>query len=244
MRARAVVVAIVALALAIVCVRLGLWQLSRWQGKRANGEALRAALAAPATPMTSAAASAASADVEHVRAAGHFDESWRLLVSDQWRGDSAGVELVSPLLLENGGAVLVDRGWLPSADGVDARVPALADSGPCRIEGLLEPPPRAGRASAWQRLPDAGAGRWAARWLEPDSARARLPYAIAPRVLVALADSLAPALPRRAAPEAPDPTMHLAYAVQWALFALAFLGGAALVLVRDRPARATSGSRA
>jgi surfeit locus 1 family protein len=237
MRPRAAIIAIVALVLASACVRLGLWQLGRWQEKRRANGALGAALAAPAAPLRGAADAAAGSAPRRVRARGAYDESWHLLVSDQWDGDSAGVELLTPLKLEGGGAVLVDRGWLPSSDGIRARPQERAEPGGREIEGLLEKPPAVRRPLPWERLSgDDGPALWSARALELDSARARLPYPLADRVLLALPGPSAPALPRRRPPEPADSGMHLGYAVQWALFALAFLAGGTLVLVRERAA--------
>jgi len=98
------------------------------------------------------------------------------------------------------------------------------------------------RTAAWEPLPADSARVLSARALGADSLAGHAPYAIAPWVLRALPDRAAPALPARAVPEPPNSAMHLSYAVQWFLFALAFLAGGALVIARGRAAAAGGGA--
>ena len=235
MKARAFVVGAVAILLAAACVRMGLWQLSRWNEKRALARDLSAALAAPAVPLPSDPGAWPAARARRVIATGAFDPRWQLLLSDRWRGDSAGVELLSPARLAGGNVVLVDRGWLASNDGIHARLPAEAETGPQTWTALLEPLPPHAKTPAWERLPADSVRIYSARALGADSLRARSPYAIWPWVLRALPDPVAPALPSRERPEPPNAMMHLSYAVQWFLFATAFLAGWWFVLRRSRP---------
>jgi cytochrome oxidase assembly protein ShyY1 len=233
MRPRGWVIAVVSLLAAVVCVRLGIWQLSRWQQKRRVNATLQGALAAPPVTLGSLSEAEAGSVPRRVRAFGVYDTSWHLLVSDQWDGDSAGVELYTPLRLPDGGAVLVDRGWLPSPDGIEARPQDHDEPFAGAVPGLLEAPRAVQRPLAWQRLSGEAPVRWSARMLVLDSVRARLPYRLADRVLVALPARTAAALPRRRAPEPLDPGSNISYAVQWALFALAFLAGGTLVTLRE-----------
>ena len=234
MNARAALVAVVALALAALCVRLGSWQLSRWQEKRHANAALRSALAAPPLPLRTLVAPPASLAGRRLIAEGSFDETRHVLLSDRWRKEQPGVELLTPLVLADGGTVLVDRGWVPAANGVEAAPNAFAQPGPSRVPGLLVPVPRGVRAPAWERLPGATPARWSVRALDADTLRARLPGVSAGWVLRALPDSSAPSPPLREAPEPADDGMHLSYAVQWFLFAAASLAGGAFVIVRGR----------
>jgi len=237
MRPRTLIAGIACLALAITCARLGLWQLSRWGEKRRwNADCRAAAIARPETLAPPLPALAALRG-RRLRLAGRYDEAWHVVLDARWRDDSAGVEVVTPLRLADGSAVLVDRGWLASADAMSASDSALAEPGERAVTGIAEPMAR-GRGPAWSRLPHLSATAWSARRLDPDSVRARLPCAVAPWVLHALPDSLAPQRFVRSLPLAENEIMHLSYAVQWALFSLAFVAGGWLVAARDRAARA------
>lgn len=236
MRPRALLIALVALVAAGVCARLGVWQLGRLAEKRRVNAAWNEARNAPVLALDDASGALAPLDLRRVRAAGSYDESLHVLVSDRWWKDSAGVEVMTPLRLNRGGVLLVDRGWLPAADGITARPQDCREPGPRAVTGVLVPiaRPRRAPAGAWTRLAGGHAEVWSARVLDPDSLRAHLPYAIAPYMLRALPGPGAPDRPRRLAPEPGDEGMHLAYAVQWFLFASAFVAGAVFVLVKDR----------
>jgi surfeit locus 1 family protein len=234
MKPRALVVAVVAIVLAAMCARMGLWQLSRWNEKRDLARRYHDALIAP--PVALPAALAAWDDVRgrRVLARGELDERWQLLLSDRWRGDSAGVEVFTPVRLEGGGIALLDRGGLPSADGIHAAPVAWSEPGMRTWVALLEPLPPHAKTPAWERLRADSAGTlWSARALGADSLAAHAAFALPAWVLRALPDTASPALPARALPEAPNATMHLSYAVQWFLFALAFLAGWWFVLRRQ-----------
>jgi surfeit locus 1 family protein len=239
MQPRALIVAVIAIVLAALCVRAGLWQLSRYDAKRALARSYREALAAPPVALPGPIAAWEDVRDRRVLVRGELDERWQVLLSDRWRGDSAGVEVLTPVRLESGVIALLDRGGLPSADGIHAAPADWSEPGPRAWIALLEPLPRHVHTPAWERLRADSAGTlWAARALCADSIAAHAPFALAPWVLRALPDSSAPALPARALPEAPNAMMHLSYAVQWFLFALAFLAGWWFVLRRPAPGRA------
>jgi surfeit locus 1 family protein len=231
MKPRAVIVAVVAIVLAAFCARAGLWQLSRYQDKRLLARHYREALAAPPVALPAAAAAWADVRDRRVLVRGELDERWQVLLSDRWRGDSAGVEVLTPLRLEGGAVVLLDRGGLPSVDGIHAAPVAWSEPGPRAWLALLEPLPPHARTPAWERLrADSTGTLWSARALGADSLAAHAPFALAPWVLRALPDSASAALPARSLPEPPDAMMNLSYVVQWSLFALAFLAGGWFVL--------------
>ncbi len=236
MRPRALLIALVALVAAGVCARLGVWQLGRLAEKHRVNAAWSEARHAAVLALDDANRALAPLALRRVRAAGTYDEARHVLVSDRWWKDSAGVEVMTPLRLERGGVLLVDRGWLAAADGITARPQDCREPGPRAVTGVLVPiaRPRRAPAGAWTRLATDGADVWSARVLDPDSLRAHLPYAIAPYVLRALPGPGAPERPLRRAPEPEDEGLHLSYAVQWFLFASAFVAGAVFVLAKDR----------
>jgi cytochrome oxidase assembly protein ShyY1 len=233
MNTRAVVVGVVSVVLSSMCLRAGLWQFSRYQEKRVLARHYREALAAPPVALPADPAAWEAVSERRVLATGELDGRWQILLSDRWRGDSAGVEVLTPLRLDGGAIVLLDRGGLPSADGIHPSAVAWAEPGVREWLALLEPLPPHARTAAWERLRADSAGTlWSARSLGADSLAAHAPFATAAWVLRALPDPAAPALPARSLPEPPDAIMNLSYVVQWFLFALAFLAGGWFVLRR------------
>ncbi len=237
MRPGPVVVAVVAIVLAAMCARMGIWQLSRWSEKRHLADAYRAALAAPPVPLPASPGAWGGVGARRVIARGTYDARWQVTLCDRWRGDSAAVELLTPMRLRGGALVLVDRGGLPSTDGIHARLQDYGESGEVQITGLLERLPEHAKGAAWERLPDEAAVVWSVRALGLDSLTAHAPMTFAPWLLRALPDPSAPPLPERLTPEPPQSLGHLSYAVQWFLFAAAFLAGWLFVLRRERGAK-------
>ena len=213
---------------------MGAWQLSRWSEKRALAGVLREALARPAVPLPADSGEWPAVHHRRVIVTGALDASWQVLLSDRWRGDSAGVEVITPVRLSSGEVALLDRGGLPSPDGIHATPGTWLEPGATAWTALLEPLPAHAKTSAWDLLRANSPTLYSARALGADSLAARAPFPIAPWVLRALPEPSAPALPARETPQPPDATMHLSYAVQWFLFALAFLAGGWFVLRRSR----------
>lgn len=225
MKLRRLAVALLALAVACACVRLGFWQLARRAEKHARNEEIRGALTGTPVPLRGADEPLARLRGRPVVVEGTYDETRHVLLAGRWRDDDPGVEVLTPLKLADGAAVLVDRGWMPAADATTARPESLAESGPRAVRGLIKPLPRGARGGRWIALPGAGVVRWSARVPDLDSLAPRFPYTLAPFVLRALPDSLAPRLPRRDVPAMLDETMHLSYALQWFAIAMIVLVG-------------------
>ena len=134
-RGREWALVVVAIAAAAVCVRLGIWQLSRLGTRRAYNAEIRAARARPPLEISGAVPVESIAD-RRVRVRGVFDYEHERL----WRGPMyqgiPGVHVLTPLLLAPDTAVLVDRGWVASADA--ARIELKEWRGPDSsvVEGI------------------------------------------------------------------------------------------------------------
>lgn len=209
---RGVVAAAVALVIAAVCVRLGVWQLDRLGQRRARNAALAARLALPALQVRGGGGgiSADSARQRRVVATGVYDYARE----QTWPGRSfegtPGVALVTPLRLADGSEVLVDRGWVPSPDAFHVDHAAYREADTATVEGLALVPPR-GRGDV--------------------DATGFLPFVIQQEAPLA-----SRGLPRRWPPPALDNGPHLSYAVQWFSFAVIVLVGTA-ALLRRTPSR-------
>src|SRR3979490_1709669 len=104
-----------AFLVAAMCVGAGVWQLDRLHGRRERTALLSAARARPPL-VVNGALPADSARDRRLEARGVYDYGHERLWRPRGDQGSPAVDLVAPLRLVDGAAVLVDRGWAPSPD--------------------------------------------------------------------------------------------------------------------------------
>jgi surfeit locus 1 family protein len=220
---------------AAVCVRLGIWQLDRLSERRAANRLALAGRARPPVELTGRAGQTiAELNDRRVVAEGVYDREHEVVIRGQALQGAPGVYVVTPLRLAGSdSAVLVLRGFVPSADAVRADLDSLNEPGTVRVRGLASPIPSGGG----QRLEYAGRATWAR--LDLESLRARIPYPLLPVVLRQAPDSSLPRFPRRLEPQELDDGPHLGYAIQWFLFG--GMAAAFAVLVVGRTGRDSPG---
>lgn len=226
---------LLALAAAGLCVRLGFWQLGRWQAKRAALAAAATRAGAPVQDVYASWELTPAAVGTRLRVHGQIDERRHVLLAGRIDQGEPGVALVSVFALEGGGHVLLERGWLPALDARDADPRAVASRGPQVLLTQLDSLPGTPLRAQWLPLPGEPT-RWSVGRLTLGGVRTHLGDSLAPFRLVALPEPGAPARPKRVAPAAPDATMHLSYALQWFLFAAGIVGATAFVAWRRRGA--------
>ena len=142
-RWRWVTVAVVAIML--VLARLGVWQLDRLAERRAANAQLMAVLTSSTIFVNddlTALAGQPPADVapglanRDVFLEGEYDfAAQRILVLQNYQ-DQPGVHLITPLVLDSGAAVLVDRGWIPDEEYQAGHLFADA-AGPQPVSGYI-----------------------------------------------------------------------------------------------------------
>jgi surfeit locus 1 family protein len=207
--------------------RLGVWQLGRLRERRAANLVTTTARSAPPVTLGPTLSGTDSLSEHHVVARGRYDHTRDIVVRGDVLQGVPGVRLVTPLLLAaDGPAVLVDRGFLPAPDAVTVNTKGSEEPGEIEVRGIALPVPRGGGE------PIEHGGRVTWRRLDLDSLRTRLPYAVLPIYVKQSPDSTLPKFPRRLEPAPIDEGSHLAYAVQWFLFA--GLAAAFAVLVVGR----------
>jgi len=223
-RARQVALVVIAVVITAVCVRLGFWQLDRLHGRREVNAMLAARGALP--PVDLATADPESLPYAHVTVTGSYDPTHEIVLSGRSYQGMAGNHILTPLVLEDGRAVLVDRGWVP----LDVASPpvtgaAAAPTGHVTVSGLALPPdsvsssPVSPAPSVVTRI-DLGVA---------------LPYGLVPvYVLLQTQDpAQASGSPIPGVPPALDEGPHLSYAIQWFAFATIAIVGCAVLLRRD-----------
>jgi cytochrome oxidase assembly protein ShyY1 len=109
-----------ALAAATACVLLGMWQLDRLQGRHARNDLLRGNLSiapAPVNRLLGVDRPPAEADQwRRVQARGRYDTQRELLVRNRTLEGAVGYHVLTPLVTDDGPALLVDRGWVPAGE--------------------------------------------------------------------------------------------------------------------------------
>lgn len=220
----------------IVCARLGFWQLDRLADKRAINVAMARARARPPIVVLDSLPDTETAPGHRFAITGHFDERTQVLLRGRLRGGEPGVEVVTPLVLADGvDAILVNRGWLPAPDGVTAAPLDFPEPDTQTVIGIVEARAADAMRTPMRQLPGDTPTLYSAPSIDPDSVAARVHYRLAPFVLRQLPGPGVPDRPMRTEPEPLGTFVHISYATQWFLFAIASLAAAAFVLHRGRP---------
>lgn len=216
---------------AAICVRLGIWQLHRLHERRERNARIEARIHLSPIGLDRLPTDTAGLEYRPAIARGHYDNAHSIVFAGRSYDGVPGVYLLTPLLMEGGGgALLVNRGWLPSPDAATVDLAPYAVTGAVSADGILLPMPSSARAAAVDTFRTV--------WYHPDARdiRRQFPYPVAPVYLQQLPAPGTPVRPHRLPPPALDEGPHLSYAIQWFSFAtIGIIGWAALVLRRGRP---------
>lgn len=229
---------LVALVMALF-IRLGFWQLDRYEQKRAYNALLAQRWAQEPFNLSREPLPADLKEMEYrrVTADGYFDYAHQIVLRGQVYRDTAGVVLVTPFVMSDNRAVLVARGWVP-ADRADPQFwPELEEPAGTPMIGLLRP-----SQTAPNGQPSAPADAAQREWYRIDIAaiQAQMPYQLEPVWIQQLPEPSRPLdrLPVREEPMALDASTHMSYAVQWFSFAvIAGFGYVMFVRFKERQAQ-------
>ncbi len=213
----------IAVGVAIVFARLGVWQLDRLGERRTRVQWFEAQFNKP--PVAAAAELFNdSLDYRRVAVSGRFDFTRELIVVAQSYRGVPGVQLVTPLQLGGLGAVLVERGWVPSPDAKTLDHEAYLEADSTRVAGVLirVPTTELRAREEWPRY---------VRFPSPEALAESYPYRLATYVIRRTElPSGAPNDLRALPPPELNNGPHLSYAVQWFSFALVALVGAVILV--------------
>ncbi len=228
---------------AVGMVGLGLWQLDRYHLRSEINARIDAAAIATPVPLTQVlsaptpaqpgvvgARPPAEAAWTRVTVSGRYDSQHEILARARTVRGRVGFEIITPLVLRDGSAVLVDRGWVPPAAAGSATPPEVppAPAGEVTVLGRIHAPES--RAGSTENF----GGKLSVRRIAPDLIAPALPYPLYGAYLT-LENQEPPADPAYVAipPDYENAGMNAGYVVQWWIFAALTLVGLGYLVTRE-----------
>lgn len=226
---------VVALGLAALFVRLGMWQLDRLDERRASNALIESRTESPPRPLDELIAEFGSDPAELVhrsaRVRGTFRQDLEFISVGRTFGAAVGTLVLTPLELEDGRLLVVARGLVPTDEAGPPAVAHPPPSGLVTVTGRIddgedplrigEPDPVDGVLTSLSRV-DLD---YIAEWLPADVLDISM-----------LLDEVSPAEPGEQPVRVPDEELgegsHLGYAIQWFGFAVIAVVGVGFLVYR------------
>ncbi|AXK34212.1 SURF1 family protein [Streptomyces armeniacus] len=236
---------LLAVALVPAMVKLGFWQLHRHEAKVAHNDLIAESLAAPAVPVSELTSTGRGPDDDvrfrTVTAKGTYDTEHEVVVRQRTASDeqTIGYFVLTPLVQRDGTAVLVNRGWI-AAGGDLTRFPKVpaAPEGQVTVTGRM----MADETTASSGIKDKPGLPPRQVMLINSEQQSKSLHKPVLRGYVQLTQT-APKPSGKQPERLPEPDHgsigpHMAYAVQWWLFAAAVPVGWVILVRRERRDRA------
>jgi surfeit locus 1 family protein len=214
--------------LAILFLTLGGWQVRRLNDRLAHNAFLASRRYGPVLSLDSLPPDTGEAHFRRVHISGSYDYGQQIIFTLRGRNGSPGVNIITPLL-RNGKdtAVLINRGWVYSPDGITVDLNRWREAETVSAHGFVEtfptkgpfPPPNPKRPREFRRLN------------RPDLQKI-FPYPIANYYVVLSDSSSSASAPPRVEPLPLDEGPHRAYAIQWFSFAAISIIGLVIFIRR------------
>ena len=209
-------------------IGLGQWQRDLWKDRDHSQAVVLSALAAKPVALDSVAARGRLVTQKQqwtmVSAAGRYDTAHEFMVRNRSQNSEPGWYVVTPLVLSDGTAVLVNQGWVSeSMTGGATTLPPFppAPSGTVTVNGSLQPD----ETTANTRIRDDTANLPVNEiaLITPTDLASRVPYSLRDGS-IRLTSSVPANTSAAAAAPVPNPTddntMYIAYMIQWWTFAV------------------------
>jgi surfeit locus 1 family protein len=205
----------------LVLIGLGAWQMQRLHEKEQLLMTIAERMGAPETPVGDVLRLPVP-DMEwrRVSARGRFLHDKEAYVYATEFDLGLGVHVLTPLVMDDGGAVLVDRGFVPLASKAAETREAGQVEGEVSVSGIVR---LEGERNAFTPAADEGQRMWYSRDIE-GIARTLGLMLRAPVVIVADQPANPGGLPRFAGYRVDIPNNHLQYAFTWFGLAATLLG--------------------
>jgi cytochrome oxidase assembly protein ShyY1 len=210
------------IAAIVAMINLGFWQLRRLEERREFNEQVSSRIDLPPEPLDDVATSTTEPDAvewRSVEASGTYVPDEQFVVVNRSQGGRAGDLVVTPLELDDGRILLVERGFVPL--DTDS---APAPTGDVEIVGRLRPSQERRRG----QLSDPAEGDLAeVHRIDIDRLAGQLPGPVVPMYVELVSSTPAETGPFPEPIEVPelDEGPHLSYAVQWFIFSACVVVG-------------------
>ncbi len=227
-----------------VTIRLGFWQISRYHENMGIAEHLLAMETADPLKITSKNTSIdlTANEFRNVQAAGVFDFSHQVAIRNQvwvqpW-GNDVGYRLVAPLVLPDGSAILVDRGWIPLANNDPSAWKQFDQSGQAVVTGIvrLSTKPQFGGPTAPTLAPgQTSSAFW--NLIDIPSLQKQMPYPLLAVYIEQAPEGNSNPMPYKALtqPDTTPASTNVGYAFTWFSFAALLFGGYPVYLNKQVP---------
>ena len=223
------VLAFLAVAFAAVSISLGFWQLRRLSARQRQNTFLASRRVAAPVELVQLPRDTAMAHFRRVHLKGVLDYPQEIVLTLRGRNGSPGVHILTPLRrFDTDTAVLVNRGWVYSADGITVDTERWRERDTLDAYGFVETFPTQGPFDA----PNPARPR-SFRRLERKAVASVFPYPIANFYVVITDSSASATAPPRVEPAALDEGPHRNYAIQWFSFAAISIIGLVIFLRRS-----------
>lgn len=218
-------------AVFLVLVALGSWQLQRLGWKQGQIEERQSRAAGEAVELSAALAEPGDRNFHPVWLSGRFLHEKEMFLAARSFDRRVGYQVVTPFVLESGGTVLVNRGWIPH-DKQDAALRADGQlAGVVRLNGLIRTQQPQATFQPDNRLDE---GVW--YWVDIDAMGTAAGLEVLPVVVEADATPNPGGLPVGGQTRLEMPNDHLQYALTW--YALALILAVIFVVFHRRKAGA------
>jgi surfeit locus 1 family protein len=222
------ILSVLAISFAALSISLGFWQLRRLAARKAANATLESRRAATELPLDSLPADTGAAHFRRVRIRGAYDYAHEIVLTLRGREGSPGVNIITPLKRSgNDTAVLVNRGWVYSPDGVTVDLTRWKEGDTVNANGFVETFPTVGPFDQ----PNPTRPRSMRRLHRSDLLKL-FTYPIANYYVVLTDSSISPNAPPRVEPAPLDEGPHRNYAIQWFSFAAISIIGLVIFLRR------------
>jgi len=211
-----------AAAMFAVLIALGTWQIQRLHGKEALIADMRLRAQAPPVALPDPLGDPAALEFRRVRLRGRFLHHKEMYLAARTSQGRVGLHVLTPMVLDDGRAVLVDRGWVPPARKAPETRAQGQVTGPVTLVGVVR---RGGWRGSSMFRPDnqPGDNLWLWMDLPAMAAWAGLPDAVS-GVYVAAGPAAVPGgYPVGGQTRVSLRNDHLQYAITWYVLAAALL---------------------
>jgi surfeit locus 1 family protein len=228
---------------------LGQWQVDRYHLRQTMNKNVQERAALSPVPVRvllpddSSLADAPKQEWRQVSATGTYDAAHQVLIDNRSLKARPGYHVVTPLILDDGRAVLINRGWVPQETAVDAPRPtALPPAGPVEIIGRLRVTQVGGKIGA--AIPAKGTLDLMVR-LDVDRIAQQMPSRVLPMyVELSSQQPASPDAPQLIPVDRQDTGTNLSYAMQWFLFTLVGLIAWPIIIRREAARQAKAKAKA